>query len=131
MARLATSPKLLALLVVAVTMLVGASPAHANYSAAANGCGGWSAGARDAAGNTYIPCNGNVRILRADGTLLRDAGINEGVFTIAPSPDGSYLYALDGSTAKRFTRGNDGVYRRDGFVFQAPAHYARYGWRVC
>lgn len=123
---------LLGLVMAMAMLLVPAAPAHANYAAGATtGCGGYNFGGRDAAGNLYMPCSGSVRIVGPDGRVIRTAAINTAVHAISPSPDGAYLYANSPNGAFRLARGADGTYRRDGFVFQAPAHYAVNGWKVC
>ncbi|MCW2927518.1 MAG: chromosome condensation regulator [Thermoleophilia bacterium] len=133
MARITTARTVLVTLAVLASTLFAAAPANANYvNGGALGCGGYNAGGRDAAGNTYMACNvSSIRILRPDGSVLRTATSNVSIHAIAPSPDGAYVYAIGGSGAMRLARGADGNYRRDGFTFRAPTHYAAKGWRVC
>ncbi|MCW2921942.1 MAG: pknD 3 [Thermoleophilia bacterium] len=86
---------------VAVLAIAPAAHAGDGYAAgAAWGCNSSFGGQRDAAGRLYVPCNGKVWVLAADGAIAKLVTIDmsvagtKPVYLVAPTPDGSALYTL-------------------------------------
>jgi DNA-binding beta-propeller fold protein YncE len=123
-------PVLLAVIV--VSMLPATAHAAAPYKAGvASGCTGYNGGGRDAAHRLYMPCTGGtIKIVEPDGSA-RTVTISHGVARVAPSPDGTYLYSIDGVGISRFTRTAAGNYVKQPFAYELPAGWAARSWRVC
>ena len=84
-----------------VFVLAPAAYAGEGYAAgAAWGCSSSFGGQRDASGRLYVPCNGKVWVLAANGATARFVNIDttvpgtKPVSLVAPTPDGSAIYSL-------------------------------------
>ncbi len=133
-----------------VALLAAAPSANAGegYAAAAAwGCPASGGGMRDRAGTMYVPCNGSVWILPASGTGARLVPIDttvagtKGVYTLAPTPDGSAIYTITysnggsqalGMALQRLTLTADGTKFRLDTTFR-PQQFTYAGTRrnVC
>lgn len=136
------------LVLVAVLALAPAAQAGEGYSAGASwGCNSSFGGERDASGRLYVPCNGKVWVLAADGATAKLVTIDTTVagtkpaYLVAPTPDGSALYTLaysNGASAKlgmalqRLKLSADGTtYRRDAAFQPQQFTYAGTRRNVC
>ncbi len=113
------------LLLALVTMMVAPAGAGAlTYEQSTFACGGQrGGGSTDATGRLYVACwhaggaayQPNVLVLRADGSVQQRVFLNSYATDVAPSPDGSSIYAFRNQTkeVERWQRRLDGSYVRD------------------
>ncbi len=120
-ARLHIAPLVLTLL--AALAIIGPAAAHAQegYTASAFACNNGNGGGNyDNAGTVYIACGNRVVRFTAAGDRLPDVTLNANTNSVAPSPDGRFIYVNTGGPLRRFSRTNNGGYAFDNAWVPQP-----------
>jgi sugar lactone lactonase YvrE len=80
-------------------------------------------GQTDAQGRLYVAAGSELRIFDADNKAIAVAKLPFAPNDVAPGPDGSFIYALEGTTPRRLVRQGDGSYAVDANFHLDPIQY--------
>jgi sugar lactone lactonase YvrE len=80
-------------------------------------------GQTDASGKLYVAAGSELRIFGPDNKAIAVAKLPFAPNDVAPGPDGSYIYALEGTTPRRLNRQADGSYAVDTSFQLEPIQY--------
>lgn len=131
-------PRHLACIAAVLFALFVPAAAHATamaggYVANGSGCASGASGGRDLSQALYLPCAGSIRVVRANGAIENRIVDRYLVNAIAPSPDGSIVYGVDGAKVSRYLwSAARGTYAYDAaWALPLPPGWAARGWRLC
>jgi sugar lactone lactonase YvrE len=91
----------------------------ATFPSGNHGAGGQA----DANGRLYVAAGNELRIFGPDNTAIAVSKLPFAPNDVAPGPDGSFIYALEGTTPRRLNRQADGSYAIDPNFRLDPIQY--------